>query len=89
MHVEELFFSEEVKVYPNPTSGPFHILVHGLDTQVQVSVYDLKGGSIQTGRFQVDGAREVALDISQVPVGNYLVHVLGTTVDQRIKIAKI
>jgi uncharacterized protein (DUF1501 family) len=89
MHVEEFFFSEEVKVYPNPTSGPFHILVHGLDTQVQVSLYDLKGASIQTGRFQVDGAREVALDISQVPVGNYLVHVLGTTVDQRIKIAKI
>jgi hypothetical protein len=89
MHVEEFFFSEEVKVYPNPTSGPFHILVHGLDTQVQVAVYDLKGASIQTGRFQVDGAREVALDISQVPVGTYLVHVLGTTVDQRIKIAKI
>ena len=89
MHVEEFFFSEEVKAYPNPTTGPFHILVHGLDTHVDIAIHDLHGASLQTGRFAVDGSREVALDISHIPAGTYLIQVKGNTVDQRIKIVKI
>jgi hypothetical protein len=89
MHVEEFFFSEEVRAYPNPTTGPFHILVHGLDSQVDIAIHDLHGASLQTGRFAVDGSREVALDISHIPAGTYLIQVKGNTVDQRIKIVKI
>ena len=89
MHKEEFFFSEEVKAYPNPTTGPFHVLVHGLDTQVDISILNLLGASLQKNSYLVDASREVALDISDVPVGTYLIKVQGNSVDQQIKIAKI
>jgi hypothetical protein len=88
MHKEEFFFSEEVKAYPNPTTGPFHVLVHGLDTQVDISILNLQGASLQKNSYFVDASREVALDISDVPVGTYLIKVQGNSVDQQIKIAK-
>jgi hypothetical protein len=63
-------------------------LVHGLDTQVDISILNLQGASLQKNSYLVDASREVALDISDVPVGTYLIKVQGNSVDQQIKIAK-
>ena len=38
LYFEEIFVSEEVKVYPNPTNGPLQLYVSGLDNQVTLDV---------------------------------------------------
>ena len=41
VYFEEIFVSEEVKVYPNPTKGPLQLFVAGSDTEVELSITGL------------------------------------------------
>jgi hypothetical protein len=40
---EEVFVSEEVLVYPNPTTSWTQLYVGGVDTEVEISISDLNG----------------------------------------------
>ncbi|RXK47194.1 DUF1501 domain-containing protein [Aquirufa rosea] len=88
-YLEEFFQSEEVKAYPNPTSGPLQVQIKGRDYEVNIIVMNLLGNRIFSGNYLVDGDREVKMNLEEFPEGTYLLRVLGNTVDQTIKVVKI
>jgi hypothetical protein len=66
----------QVLVYPNPTTGRFHIDVSNLEGQVLAEVFDLAGKRIWVteGAPSGDGIR-LDVNLSGQPSGNYLLRV--------------
>lgn len=61
----EEFSSEEVHVYPNPTTGKVNILAHDME---QVEIWDMQGNIIYTGI-------ENELDLSEESRGLYVIEI--------------
>ena len=85
---EEFFVSEKVQVYPNPTKGPLSIYVGGSDSEVDIQVRTLSGSEVYLNKHLVDYRRMVALNLSDLPDGLYLITVTGSTVNSTHKIVK-
>ena len=85
---EEFFVSEKVQVYPNPTKGPLSIYVGGSDSEVSIQVRTLSGSEVYLNKHLVDYRRMVALNLSDLPDGLYLITVTGSTVNSTHKIVK-
>ena len=83
---EEIFVSEEVKVYPNPSEGPFEVYVSGLDQEVEFQLSSLTGIHLKTWRVKVPARRIVSIDLSEMPSGMYLLNVSGEHVRKTTKI---
>lgn len=83
---EEIFISEEVKVYPNPSKGPFEVYVSGLDQEVEFQLNSLSGIHLKTWRVKVPARRIVSIDLSEMPSGMYLLKVSGEHVRKTTKI---
>lgn len=64
------------KIYPNPSNGVFRIDLKQ-NTQAQIQVFDILGNKILEQQIE----SKAMLDISDVPRGTYIVHVLA---DNRI-----
>jgi YD repeat-containing protein len=76
--VDELNASATVALYPNPVNGgAAHIVFDNVNgTDVNVSIYDLSGRIISTeNRPVVPGFNDLALDISYLSTGQYLVSI--------------
>ena len=78
---KEVFISEDVHYYPNPTNNDVKVHVGGEDTRVKVSVFSEKGDLIYT-RYQdiADVSRKTNIDlVNQIP-GTYIVILESKTV---------
>lgn len=84
---EEIFVSEEVQTYPNPTTGVVHLYIPGPDSQVQVSLNSMNGNFLNETK-EVKANREVDVDLTQMPAGSYVIQVLGNHVRKTMKIVK-
>jgi len=84
---EEIFLSEEVVSYPNPTTGIVRLYVPGIDKQVQVTVNSMNA-TLFSEMKQIKANREVELDLTQMPVGSYVIMVEGEHVRKSLKIIK-
>ena len=84
---EEIFVSEEVMSYPNPTSGIVHLYIPGVDTEVQVSLNSMNATFLNESK-QVKANREVEVDMTHMPAGSYVIQVLGNHVRKTMKIVK-
>jgi hypothetical protein len=89
IYVEEFFVSESVTAFPNPTTGPVQINVHGIDQKVDISTVNAAGLAISNQNHAVPSSRLVGLDLSTFFAGLYLIRVQGETVDQTLKIIKL
>ena len=87
-YLEEIFLSEEVVTYPNPTTGIFHVNIPGRDTEVQVSVNSISLNTMLDQRVQIPVSRQIELDLSQMPVGVYVVQLVGESVRKTVKVVK-
>jgi len=85
---EEFFVSEKVQIYPNPTNGPLNIYVGGSDSEVDIQVRTLSGSEVYLNKYMIDYRRMVALNLSDLPDGLYLITVTGSTVNSTHKIVK-
>jgi len=85
---EEFFVSEKVQIYPNPTNGPLNIYVGGSDSEVDIQVRTLSGSEVYLNKYLIDYRRMVALNLSDLPDGLYLITVTGSTVNSTHKIVK-
>jgi hypothetical protein len=65
---------QEVVVYPNPSRGFVNVLANVPGTQVQYSITDLSGKSVQSGVLRTEGSAN-RLNISGLPAGIYLLQV--------------
>ncbi len=84
---EEIFLSEEVVSYPNPTTGIVRLYIPGVDNQVQVSVNSMNATLFSEVK-PIKLNREVELDLTQLPVGSYVIQVQGEHVRKTLKIVK-
>ena len=84
----EIFISEDILYYPNPTKGEVDVYVNGEDSKVTMSVFSSKGNLIFTREQEIRSTRKTDLDLGNVPVGTYLVTLDGPTVRKTFKIVK-
>ena len=61
-------------MYPNPVSGTLHVPVFaGL---AEINVLDAMGRKMQSAQFAGSNAREVSLNVSNLPAGQYFLQVM-------------
>ena len=86
---KEVFISEEIHYYPNPTENDVNVHVGGKDTRVKVSVFSEKGDLIYT-RYQdiADISRKTNIDLTNQITGTYIVILESKTVRQTFKIIR-
>jgi len=88
VYFEEIFVSEEVKVYPNPTEGPLQLFVAGSDSEVEMSITGLSGNMIRRETMAVPMNRIIETSLGNLPEGLYLITLNGTTVKTTHKVIK-
>ena len=84
----EVFISEDIHYYPNPTKGEVDVYIHGKDTGVKMSVFTTKGDLLFTREQSILDTRKMDLNLSGVPPGTYLITLEGSTVRKTFKIIK-
>jgi hypothetical protein len=88
MYFDEIFVSEEVKVYPNPTSGPLQLYVGGSDNTVYLTVSSLQGSIVHSADLNMGFTRFGSIDLSHLSSGVYIVSLKSATVNTSHKIIK-
>ena len=84
----EIFISEDILYYPNPTQGEVDVFVNGEDNGVTMSVFTTKGDLVFTREQGIQESRKTQLDLSSVPAGTYLITLDGPTVRKTFKIIR-
>lgn len=85
---QEVFVSEKVVLYPNPTSGALQAFVAGLDQSISLVLRDLSGGVRINRHAQVPQNRVIELDLTPFPSGIYVLMLSGQTIRSSEKIIK-
>lgn len=86
---KEVFISEDIHYYPNPTDSDVNVHVGGEDTMVKVSVFSEKGDLIYS-RYQdiEDMSRATSIDLSNQITGTYIVIMESKTVRKTFKVIR-
>jgi len=86
---KEVFISEDIHYYPNPTENDVNVHVGGKDTRVKVSIFSEKGDLIYT-RYQdiVEMSRKTNIDLSNQTTGTYIVILESKTVRKTFKVIR-
>ena len=87
-YFEEIFVSENVVVYPNPTEGPVQIYVGGSDKKVSFSVVNLQGQKLHRELVSIPSSRVIEYELGNYPSGVYIFTLQGDTVDKQFKVVK-
>ena len=87
-YIEEVFVSENIEAYPNPTSGVFYVNIPGKDKEVQVIVNSTSYNTMLDQRIQIPSSRQIDIDLTNMPMGTYVVQVIGDSVRKTIKVVK-
>ncbi|WP_242118363.1 pectinesterase family protein [Aestuariivivens sediminicola] len=85
---ENIFVSEDVMVFPNPTRGNIQVYINGKDGNVSVSIFDLQGRVYKNSTRAVSSNRIINLDLTSLSNGIYYLQLNGNTVNKSIKIVK-
>ncbi len=88
VYFEEIFVSEQVRVYPNPTSGPIQLFVGGYDSEITLNITTLSGNKILSKTIPVPNHRIIETNLNNLPQGLYLINLTGNTVKTTHKIIK-
>ena len=85
----EVFISEDIHYYPNPTDNDVKVHVGGEDTRVKVSVFSEKGDLIYSREQDIaDVSRKTNIDlVNQIP-GTYIVVLESKTVRKTFKVVR-
>jgi hypothetical protein len=85
---EEIFVSENVTLYPNPTTGPVQLYVSGKDRSVALSVRNTMGQTVHSETLDVPYNRVVNFNLGRQPAGVYFINLEGETVRKQLKVIK-
>ena len=85
---KEIFISEDIFYYPNPSRGEVDVFVNGEDKGVKMSVFTTKGDLVFTRDQNILESRKTELDLTGIPAGTYIVTLEGKTVRKTFKIVK-
>ena len=86
---KEVFISEDIHYYPNPTDSDVKVHVGGEDTRVKVSIFSEKGDLIYS-RYQdiADMSRKTNIDLTNQIPGAYIVVLESKTVRKTFKVIR-
>lgn len=87
-YFEEIFVSEQVILYPNPTVGPVQIYVSGSDTSTLLTVRNLQGQVLFNRELSVPNSRVIEYSFGRYPQGVYLIELSGTSIKKQLKVVK-
>ena len=87
-YFEEIFVSEEVLAYPNPTIDWVQLYVGGSDPNVKLQLSDLMGRVYVSQEFEVPVNRTLELQMNSYPSGMYFIQVQGAQVKSTLKVIK-
>lgn len=87
-YTKEIFISQKVEYYPNPTQDYVTFYLHGEDKSMDINVLDRYGNT--TGVFckKIDSNRKVTINLLPYPKGVYMIQLKGNTIEKTIKIIK-
>ena len=85
---QEIFVSETILVYPNPTSDWVQIYVGGTDDSVALSVSDLNGNTLVKEELNIPYNRVIQFDLSSYKTGLYFIRLQSNTVQSNLKVLK-
>ena len=85
---EEVFISEEIEFYPNPTKDHVNFYIHGNDTSLSLRVINRDGDIIQSSKRTINSNRKIQVQLEQVPKGIYMIQLNGKTVQKTVKIIR-
>ena len=85
---EEIFLSEEINIFPNPTSGPVKIFIPGNDSEAEITINSIIGTTSYQAIHIIPFSRIVDLDLTSLTTGIYLVKINGDTVRSTCKLIK-
>jgi hypothetical protein len=88
VYKENIFVSEEVQYFPNPTSGPVSFYLGGDDAEVKVRIFDLSGNKLSETVQLVPTNRSIGVELSTYTNGVYVVQLEGKTINESFKIIK-
>jgi hypothetical protein len=87
---KEVFLSEDIHYYPNPTPSDVSVHVSGEDTKILVSVFSEKGDLIYSKEQQIQNfSRKTNIDLSKQITGVYIVIMESKTVRKTFKIVRM
>ena len=84
--------TQKLKVYPNPTRAKVNILRTGVAAEdIRVVIQDIKGITVMERQLSaLNGQDEIAVDMSSLPGGIYLLTIEGTSTDRQvIRVVKV
>ena len=87
-YTEEVFISEKVEFFPNPTTDVVFLYIHGLDKTVNLKIIHRDGNIMKTVCEDIKSNRKVQVNLEQYPKGVYLIQAIGETVQKTIKIIR-
>ena len=87
-YTEEVFISEEVEFYPNPTKDYVNLYIHGKDSTVEIKLINRDGNILKTSCNEIHSNRKVQINLEEFSEGIYLIQLSGETVDKTVKIVR-
>lgn len=87
-YLEEIYFTEQVKVYPNPTKGPLQLVVSGKDKEVELTIANISGAIVSTEKRNVPENRIIETTLANLSQGLYLISIKGITLKTTHKVVK-
>ena len=85
---EGIFVSEEIKYFPNPVESELFIYCAGVDTEVEIAVYDSLGRQLYIEPKKIGFNRVIRVPTDKLIPGIYVVSVKGKTTSKNFKIIK-
>ena len=85
---EGIFVSEEIKYFPNPVESELFIYCAGVDTEVEIAVYDSSGRQLYIEPKKIGFNRVIRVPTDKLIPGIYVVSVKGKTTSKNFKIIK-
>jgi alpha-galactosidase len=86
-YTEKFYLSQDIRIYPNPTSDKVQIDIPTTDQNVMVDVYDLQGRLLKSYNKKVI-ASKIELNLGDVYSGAYLIHVSSNEINETVKVYK-
>ena len=84
----ELFLSEEVRIFPNPTKDIANLYVGGSDTEIQLTLKDLNSKLIESRRFEIPSDGIIQLSVNHLKTGMYFIELESEEVRKELKLIK-
>jgi len=87
-YAKEVFISEEVEYYPNPTQDYVNLYIYGEDKSIDILVFDRDGNTKGVFCDKIEFNRKVRVNLESYSKGVYMIQLKGNTVEKTIKIIK-